>query len=86
VQRYYRWRKEFGGLKLEQAKRLKELEKENGRLKRLGSRTLLGEAGVARRGAGKLLSPRVKRQLVCKRSTIGRGDESSNGTPRSARR
>jgi len=35
VQTYYRWRKEFGGLKLEQAKRLKELEKENGRLKRL---------------------------------------------------
>jgi hypothetical protein len=29
------WRKEFGGLKLEQAKRLKELEKENSRLKRL---------------------------------------------------
>jgi putative transposase len=29
VQTYYRWRKEFGGLKLDQAKRLKELEKEN---------------------------------------------------------
>ena len=35
AQTYYRWRKEFGGLKLDQAKRLKELEKENGRLKRL---------------------------------------------------
>ena len=35
VQTYYRWRKEYGGLKLEQAKRLKELEKENMRLKRL---------------------------------------------------
>jgi len=34
-QTYYRWRKEFGGLKLGQAKRLKELEKENSRLKRL---------------------------------------------------
>jgi hypothetical protein len=34
-QTYYRRRKEFGGLKLEQAKRLKELEKENSRLKRL---------------------------------------------------
>jgi transposase-like protein len=32
---YYRWRKEYGGLKLEQAKRLKELEKENPRLRRL---------------------------------------------------
>jgi putative transposase len=35
IQTYYRWRKEFGGLKLDQAKRLKELEKENSRLKRL---------------------------------------------------
>jgi len=34
-QTYYRWRREFGGLKLYQAKRLKELEKEKGRLKRL---------------------------------------------------
>ena len=34
-QTYYRWRKEFGGLKVDQAKRLKELEKENSRLKRL---------------------------------------------------
>jgi putative transposase len=34
-QTYYRWRKELGGLKLDQAKRLKELEKENRRLKRL---------------------------------------------------
>ena len=34
-QTYYRWRKEYGGLTTGQAKRLKELEKENGRLKRL---------------------------------------------------
>ena len=34
-QTYYRWRKEYGGLKLEQARRLKELEKENARLKRV---------------------------------------------------
>ena len=34
-QTYYRWRKEYGGLKLEQAKRLKDLEKENQRLKKL---------------------------------------------------
>jgi transposase-like protein len=34
-QSYYRWRKEYGGLKLDQAKRLKELEKENLKLKRL---------------------------------------------------
>ena len=35
VQTYYRWRKGYGGLKVGQAKRLKELEKENSRLKRL---------------------------------------------------
>jgi putative transposase len=34
-QTYYRWRREYGGLKLDQAKRLKELEKENSKLKRL---------------------------------------------------
>ncbi len=37
TQAYYRWRKVFGGLKIDQAKRLKELEKENSRLKRLGA-------------------------------------------------
>ena len=31
---YYRWRKEYGGMGVSQAKRLKELEKENSRLKR----------------------------------------------------
>ena len=35
TQTYYRWRKEYGGLKVEQARRMKELEKENTRLKRL---------------------------------------------------
>jgi len=34
-QTYYRWRKEYGGMRVEQAKRLKDLEKENTRLKRL---------------------------------------------------
>jgi len=34
-QTYYRGRKEYGGLKVDQAKRLKELEQENGKLKRL---------------------------------------------------
>jgi transposase-like protein len=32
---YYRWRKEYGGLRVDQAKRLKELETENTRLKKL---------------------------------------------------
>ena len=34
-QTYYRWRKEYGGMRVDQARRLKELETENGRLKKL---------------------------------------------------
>jgi putative transposase len=34
-QTYYRWRKEYGGMRVEQAKKLKELDKENTRLKKL---------------------------------------------------
>jgi putative transposase len=34
-QSYYRWRKEYGGMKIDQAKRYKELEQENARLKKL---------------------------------------------------
>ena len=53
TQTYYRWRKEYGGLKVEQAKRLKELEKENARLKQLVAelsleKQVLLSGGVAR--------------------------------------
>ena len=34
-QSYYRWKKEYGGLKLDQAKKLKDLERENARLKKI---------------------------------------------------
>ena len=34
-QTYYRWRKEYGGMRIEQARRLKDLEQENSRLKKL---------------------------------------------------
>ena len=36
-QTYYRWRKEYGGLRVDQAKRLKELEQENSRLRKVVS-------------------------------------------------
>ena len=36
-QSYYRWRKEYGGLRTDQAKRLKDLEKENARLRHVVS-------------------------------------------------
>ena len=63
-QTYYRWRREFGGLKLDQAKRLKELEKENQPVEAVGGGTFPGEAGTARGGAGKLLSPERRRCAV----------------------
>ena len=45
-QSYYRWRKEYGGLELDQARRMKDLERENVRLKRLVADLSLGEAGA----------------------------------------
>ena len=48
TQTYYRWRKQYGGLKREQAKRLKELEKENGRLKRLVAELSLEKQATGR--------------------------------------
>ena len=41
-QTYYRWRKEYGGVRTDQAKRLKELEKENSRLKKGSPRVSVG--------------------------------------------
>ncbi len=51
-QTYYRWRKEYGGLRLDQAKRLKELEKENGRLKRLLGEQALDNAILKEAASG----------------------------------
>ncbi len=43
-QTYYRWRKEYGGMRVDQARRLQELEKENARLKRLVADVTLDNA------------------------------------------
>jgi putative transposase len=43
-QTYYRWRKEYGGLRVDQAKRLKELEQENSRLKKVVADLILDKA------------------------------------------
>ena len=53
VQTYYRWRKEYGGLKLDQAKRLKQLEGENARLKRLPADAELDKAILKEAASGK---------------------------------
>ena len=55
-QTYYRWRKEYGGLQLEQAKKLKDLRKENAQLKRALA-AHAGKAGFEGHRGGKLLSP-----------------------------
>ncbi len=52
-QTYYRWRKEYGGLRVDQAKRLKELEKENGRLKKLVADQALDNAILKEVAAGR---------------------------------
>jgi len=53
-QSYYRWRKEYGGLKMDQARRMKELEKENARLRRAVAALLLPVGCFAvLRGPGK---------------------------------
>ncbi|MDP2661258.1 MAG: IS3 family transposase, partial [Dehalococcoidia bacterium] len=64
TQTYYRWRKEYGGMKVEQAKRLKELEKENGRLKRLVAELSLEKQVLKDVAGGKLLSPKRRRCAV----------------------
>ena len=56
-QTYYRWRKEYGGLKVDQAKRLKELEQENAKLKRLVSELSLEKLVLKDIAAGNDLAP-----------------------------
>jgi len=43
-QTYYRWRREYGGMQVEQARQLKELQKENARLKKLVAELALDKA------------------------------------------
>jgi putative transposase len=49
---YYRWKKEYGGLNLDQARRLKELEAENGRLKKLVAEAELDKAILREAASG----------------------------------
>ena len=69
-QTYYRWRKKYGGLRMDQAKRLKDLERENARLKKLLAeaeldKAILREAAspncCARPSDGERLTMRVTR-------------------------
>lgn len=51
-QTYYRWRREYGGLKVDQAKRLKELERENAQLKRVVAELSLDKAILKEAASG----------------------------------
>ena len=61
---YYRWRQEYGGLKGDQVKRLKELEAENARLRRAVSDLTLDKLILRGGCPGKLLSPARRRACV----------------------
>ncbi len=51
-QTYYRWRAEYGGMRVDQAKRLKQLEKENSQLKKLLAEQALDNAILKEAAAG----------------------------------
>ncbi|WP_193520133.1 IS3-like element ISAar43 family transposase [Kocuria marina] len=63
-QTYYRWRNQYGGLKADDAKRLKELEKQNATLKRLLAEAELEKAALKELAGGKLLGPGRRRAAV----------------------
>ena len=67
---YYRWRQEYGGLKADQVKRLKELEQENSRAAQGSLRPDAGQAHSAGGCSGKLLSP-ARRRACIERDPIG---------------
>ena len=51
-QTYYRWRKEYGGVRTDQARRLKELDRENARLKKLLAEAELDKAILREAASG----------------------------------
>ncbi|MDP6940273.1 MAG: IS3 family transposase [Planctomycetota bacterium] len=63
-QTYHRWRNQYGGMKGPEMKRLKELEKENGTLKRLVADQALDIRALKDIAGGKLLSPTSRRRAV----------------------
>jgi len=64
-QTYYRWRKEYGGLQIDQARRLKELEQENAKLKRLVSELSLEKLVLKDIASGNIWSAPVLQAQWC---------------------
>ncbi len=70
---YHRWRNEFGGLKLDQVKRLKELEAENARLRRAVADLTLDKVILAEAARGNPAPPAAERaSSTCERSPVSR--------------
>ncbi|WP_132833503.1 IS3 family transposase [Sphingomonas sp. PP-CC-3G-468] len=61
---YYAWKAKFGGMEVSDAKRLRALEEENARLKRLLADTMLDNAGLKDLLSKKLVTPAAKREAV----------------------
>jgi transposase-like protein len=64
-QTYYRWRKEYGGLQVDQARRLKELEQENAKLKRLVAELSLDKLVLKDIASGNVWSAPLLRAQKC---------------------
>jgi putative transposase len=64
-QTYFRWRKEYGGLQIDQAKRLKELEQENGKLKCLVANLSLDNLVLKDIASGNVWSAPFLQAQVC---------------------
>jgi putative transposase len=83
---YHRWRAQFGGMKPDDVKRLKELERENGQLKRLVADKELDEPGSEGAGDGKLLSPsRRRRGVLALQGRLGISERRACGIARQQR-
>ena len=61
---FYRWRQQYGGLRIDQARRLREMEAENGRTQACGSGPDVGQPDSEGGSTGKLLSPARRRRCV----------------------
>ena len=89
-QTYYRWRQEFGGMKVDQARRFKELEKEERTAKASGGEPDGGQADPGGSDQGKLLSPERRRRCVMHvRQRLGASERHAChvlGQPRSTQR
>ena len=77
-QTYYRWRREYGGMKTSQAKRLKELEKENQRLKRAVADLTVDNMILKEASKGKLSKPRAAEALCGAGPAAARGEREAS--------